>query len=226
MSLQELREKLHLTQQQVAARLGLSQSYVSMLETGQRRLPAPLARRVVRLFKAPPTWHPLPDPFQPGRRVDPDWLARQLGALGYPGYRYLAGKTRAQNPAFVLLTALAADNLEPRAFEALPWLALRYPDMDGEWLARNAKVFDLQNRLGFVVTLARGFAEKRLDDSRMHALQNLAASLENSRLAREDRLPDVAGSKFAYETTKARRSQEAEYWNLVTGWRLEHFQYA
>src|ERR1700675_1132159 len=64
----------------------------------------------------------------------------------------------AENPAEVLLGALAQDDLEPRLVEALPWLVLRYSTLDWSWVVREAKVRDLQNRLGFVVGLARQLA--------------------------------------------------------------------
>jgi hypothetical protein len=72
----------------------------------------------------------------------------ELGALGYPGFSYLRGRRR-RNPAKVLLEALNEPNLDARVAEGLPWLAMNYADMDWDWLVRNAKVHDRQNRLGF-----------------------------------------------------------------------------
>jgi hypothetical protein len=51
--------------------------------------------------------------------------------------------------------ALAQQNLEARVAEGLPWVVVRYPDMNREWLVREARARNLQNRLGFVVTLGR-----------------------------------------------------------------------
>ena len=72
--------------------------------------------------------------------------------------------------------------------EALPWLAYTYPEMDWEWLTRNAKLNDRQNRLGFVVDLAEEYAEKVGDASRKKSLYQNKAVLERSRLAKEDTL--------------------------------------
>ncbi len=44
--------------------------------------------------------------------------------------------------------------------EALVWVAVTYADLDWDWVVRQAKVGDLQNRLGFLVTLARQLAEQ------------------------------------------------------------------
>jgi len=35
------------------------------------------------------------------------------------------------------------------------WVLLKYPDLDWVWLLREAKVDDLQNPLGFLVSVAR-----------------------------------------------------------------------
>ena len=58
---------------------------------------------------------------------------------------------RPNNPAALLFAALKMRDLERRLSEALPWVVWRYSDLDWEWLVREAKLHDLQNRLGFVV---------------------------------------------------------------------------
>jgi hypothetical protein len=74
------------------------------------------------------------------------------GALGYEPFAYLRG--RLSNPAAVLLAALCQSDLPARVVEALPWLALHFPDLNRDWLVERAKLHDVQNRLGYVVTLA------------------------------------------------------------------------
>lgn len=100
--------------------------------------------------------------------------------MGYPGFGYLRRRQPGRNPAEVLLTALAQDDLEARLFEALPWLLLKYWDMDRVWLARQSRVHDLQNRLGFVVTLAREAGQRATpaDSARQAALENFEATLQ------------------------------------------------
>jgi hypothetical protein len=76
-------------------------------------------------------------------------FSSELGALGYPGFSYLRSRRR-RNPAEVLLEALNEPNLDARVAEGLPWLAMTYVDMDWDWLVRNTKVHDRQNRLGLL----------------------------------------------------------------------------
>jgi hypothetical protein len=60
---------------------------------------------------------------------------------------------------------------------------------------REAKDCDLQNRLGFVVSLAREVATENTGySSRAEALTTLEAALDRSRLVREDTLCEAAMS--------------------------------
>ena len=65
------------------------------------------------------------------------------------------------NSAVVLLARLSRRDVEVRIVEGLPWPVVEYRDLDWEWLMREAKVRDAQNRLGFIVTLGRRIAGKR-----------------------------------------------------------------
>ena len=115
-----------LSQVQAAARLGVSQSYLAMLESGGRRLTSELSRRAMKVYDLPPTVLP-PSDVPSHRRVDAETLVRDLAALGYPGFAYLRPRNwKPKNPGEVLLVALAQDDLEARLVEALPWLMLRY----------------------------------------------------------------------------------------------------
>jgi hypothetical protein len=108
-----------------------------------------------------------------------------LGGLGYPGFAYLRGSTR-QNPAELLMEALDSDDLDSRVTEAMPWLPLAYPHLNWDWLTANAKLRDRQNRLGFVVALARQTAERDGSSQLEQELATRVAKLESSRLAKED----------------------------------------
>ena len=142
------------SQVEAATRLGLSQPYLAMLERGQRRLTPQLALRTAKLYNLAPTTLPRSRRGLP-TRLDAATLARDVAGLGYPGFAYLRSRHwTPKNPGEVLLTALAQDDLESRLVEALPWLVLRYSTLDWTWVVREAKVRDLQNRLGFVVGLA------------------------------------------------------------------------
>jgi transcriptional regulator with XRE-family HTH domain len=75
--LREVRKRLGWSQQKAAATLGVSQSYLSMLEMGERPLPDDLARKFVRAYQLSPTsLPPTQDPWTP-RRLDPQELAEQ-----------------------------------------------------------------------------------------------------------------------------------------------------
>src|SRR5271165_1964032 len=111
MNAQELklaRRKRGWTQVKTAECLGVSQPYVALLEDGKRAVGSKLARKAVKALKLPPTLLPLPAELPKGHSQN---LPQQLAALGYPGFAYLRGAIK-RNPAEVLVTALAEDNLE------------------------------------------------------------------------------------------------------------------
>ena len=230
MSGQELRtgrEKQGWTQVHTAELLGVSQPYLALLEGERRKVPSRLAHRAARVLNLAPTSLPLPlqAPLSP---VQADQLARQLAALGYPGFAYLrAGWKR--NPAEVLVSALAQPNLEPRLTEALPWVLLRYAaTLDRDWLVQQAQLYRLSNRLGYVVHLAKRVLETRgnLGSAEYRALEALENELRASRLAAEDTLCQFALSQVEREWLREARPPEARYWNLLTDLGPEHLQYA
>lgn len=200
------------TQQEAAARLGVTQAYISMLERG-RRQPTSLARKLVQAYDLSPTALPVCD-----ARKNPtaDFLAHQLASLGYPGFAHLR-RVKKVNPAEFLLMALAQNNLEARVAEGLPWVVLQYPDMPVEFLVREARVKNLQNRLGFVVTLEQR-ATGRND------LQQLEHSLAESKLAKEDSFcKELNGPER--EWFREHRSEEAKEWNLLSDLRPDAVRY-
>src|SRR5271156_3602946 len=148
------------TQQQAAEKLGGTQAYLSMAERGYRGLPSSLARKAVEVLGAPPTALPLREEGVVAAS-DSDTLRAELAALGYPGFAHVRGSDgRARNarvrrnPAEVLLNALTQADVDTRVVEGLPWLAYTYADLNWDWAVQNAKLHDLQNRLGFVTTVA------------------------------------------------------------------------
>ncbi len=214
-----------LKQTQAAARLGVSQPYLAMLESGVRRLTPELARRAMKVYGLSPTV--LPHSQLASRpAVNADTLVNDLAALGYPGFAHLrSSKQKPRNPSDVLLVALAQHDLEARLVEALPWLVLKYWNVDHEWLVREAKQRNLQNRLGFVVHLARRLAERTHDEPRRLALDALEAELDRSRLVQEDTLCKASLREPERRWLEANRSDEAKHWNLVTDWTANHLRY-
>jgi transcriptional regulator with XRE-family HTH domain len=214
-----------LSQMEAAARLKVSQPYLAMLESGKRRLTSELARRAMKLYGLPPTAVPPPASFS-RKGVTAGTLAADLAALGYPGLAYLrARNSRPKNPGEVLLAALAQEDLEARLVEALPWLLLRYASLDRDWLVREAKVLDLQNRLGFVVTLACRLAERAGDKVRARTLRDLETVLERSRLALEDTLCRASMPEAERRWLTEHRSVDARRWNVVTDWTPDAVRY-
>lgn len=214
-----------LSQTRAALSLRVSQSYLAMLESGKRRLTPKLAHRAMRVYGLSPAMLPhsaLPE--QP--YVDPDTLMHDLGSLGYPGFSYARSpRIKTKNPADVLLTALAQPNLEARLVEALPWLLLKYTDLSHEWLVRESRLRNLQNRLGFVASLARGVAEKA-NDEKAQLLKRLEDELEHSRLAREDTLCKTSASESERRWLRQHRPERARHWNVLTDWKPETLRYA
>src|SRR5689334_20628576 len=126
------RAKAGLTQVQAAQVLGISQPYLSQLESGSRVAAAALAESAASFYGLPPTALPLPDPLA-APEVEPDRLQSELAALGYPGFPRARSEHKS-NPAFLLLRALSQRNLDTRLVEALPWVVSEYTDLDWPWL--------------------------------------------------------------------------------------------
>ncbi len=215
------------SQKEAARRLGVSQAYVAMLESGLRRLTPALARKAMRVYGLSPTVLPAAEPFRLAQSVSAQGLAEQLAVLGYPGFAYLRPHVAKKNPGEVLLAALAQDELEARLVEALPWLLLRYWDVDVNWVVEQAKRRDLQNRLGFLAGLTRRLSEAAgaPNQNRNRALAELEAALEKSRLAQEGTFCKTPGTDTEREWLRENRPEEAKHWNLLTDWRAEHLRY-
>ena len=229
--LKEARLQKGWTQQQAAERLGVTQAYLSMLEHGVRALPHGLARKAAQTLQAPPTTLPLrTETFaallsSADRARVSERLRAELAALGYPGFAHVRGSAQ-HNPAEVLLSALNASELDSRVVEGLPWLVLRYADMDWDWLVPNAKLLDRQNRLGFVTALASPLAVKSNDPKRFQRLQEYAGILDRSRLAREDTLCHDSLTEAERNWLRRNRPAEAEHWNLLTDMKAENLPHA
>jgi transcriptional regulator with XRE-family HTH domain len=210
------------TQREAAQKLGVSQPYMSLLEQGRRPLTKRLLSKLQRHFDVPATELPVE---MPRRNVSAQQLAEALGALGYPGFVYLKCGTR-WHPAQVLLTALQQPNLESRLAEALPWVVLHYPNLNWDWLLERAKVRDVQNRLGFVVTLTRQLAERNGDHATAVELSGLEQQLDRARLVKEDTLGRESMTVAERRWLRDQRPPEARHWNLLTDLVPEHLPYA
>jgi transcriptional regulator with XRE-family HTH domain len=223
-ALKVARQTKNWTQKDAAQALGVTQAYLSMLETGQRAVSKGLARKALKVLDLPATALPLQSPTGGPTSSSGHDYGADLAALGYPGFAYLRTKVR-MNPAGVLLAALSEPNLDARVAEGLPWLALTYVDMDWDWLVRNAKVSDVQNRLGFAVSLASEVAEGK-NDRRAENLGNRLQVLERARLAREDTFCHDSMTQTERAWLRQHRSRTARHWNLLTDMEGKHLAYA
>lgn len=213
------------SQEQAAARLGVSQAYLSLLEGGARRVPEKLAVKAVSVYGLSHAYLPLNMHRVQAPQADESRLAAELATLGYPGLSHLKSGRRKRNPAEVLLSALSRDDLDARLVEALPWVALKFPDLDWQWLTDAAKVNDLQNRLGFVTGVARRLAELRGERESAALLARQELALARSRLMREDTLCHESLTEAERRWLRKYRPAEAKRWRLLTDLtpeRLDH----
>jgi transcriptional regulator with XRE-family HTH domain len=224
-ALRQARRKKNWTQEQTAQALGVTQAYLSMLEKGRRAVSDSVVRKVLKVLDLPPIALPLREPTEGRMPSGQHAFSADLAALGYPGFAYLRKKAR-RNPAQVLLDALNESNLDARVVEGLPWLPLTYVDMDWDWLVRNAKLHDRQNRLGFAVALASEVSEARNEVERARKLRERLQVIEMARLAREDTFCHDAMTQAERVWLREHRSPTAAYWNLLTDMKGEDLAYA
>jgi transcriptional regulator with XRE-family HTH domain len=210
------------TQVDTARKLRISQAYVALLEAGLRQPSPALERRLVKALDLPPT---AVSPVS--GTVGAEALATDLAHLGYPGFKHLRRHRHqaTKNPAAVLFSALTQKQLEPRSAEALPWLVMTFADLDWDWLVPRVKALDLQNRLGFIVTLARQLAE-RLNAPVVQLLREKEGLVERSRLVREDAFGRPTMTEAEKRWLRINRSAEAHHWNVLSNLSAEHLNHA
>lgn len=219
------RNQLLWSQARLAEALGVTQAYVSQLENGARKVSKKLAARLAalpRLEHLPATV--FPEDLTHLDHYDRD-LAGDLGALGYPGFAAPEGH-QPKNPAAVIVAILKRRQVAPAVMAAIPWVLLQFPQINTVWLVEQARLNNLQNRLGFLTDLAYDFAASwtaagRFDEAYLIRLEAMRGKLEESRLAREDTLarPLTQAERQFFEE---HRSETARHWNLLTGLTKEH----
>jgi transcriptional regulator with XRE-family HTH domain len=219
------RLKAGLTQVSAARSLNVSQPYLSQLETGLRVAGAELARRAASLYELPPTVLPLPDALDV-QEASPDDLQQKLAALGYPGFEHVRSEARS-NPAEVVLSAVVKLDLDTRLVEALPWVLSAYTDLDWEWLRDRAKLQNAQNKLGYVVHLAKETANASSDSrNAVRVLSKWQEELEEARLAREGTLCRDSMPERERAWLRANRPEAAVHWSLLTSLTAGQLPYA
>lgn len=208
-------------QQDAAARLKVSQPYLSLLEAGKRPVTEKLALRAVRVFNLPPTALPVQRRSSQSPSKSENLLVSQLAGLGYPKFSHLK-KTRKVNPTAVLMSALEKDTLGSRTVEALPWLVFNFFEMDWSQIVNIAKLNDAQNRLGFLLSLVHVRAKRSGSENKKQSFKELLMALEKVRLLRDDSF----WQKFLTDSEKAwlrkNRPHAARYWRVLSNLTPDH----
>ena len=203
-ALRQWRKRQRLTQAEAARLLGVSQPYLSLIEQGARVLTPEIRDR-------------MKTPVEGGDKRKNDLYREQLGSLGYPGYAHLAGR-RKLSPEALLLAVISAPDADPRVVEALPWLIRQNAEvMNMERLVQQAKLRNVQNRLGFVLALS-GVAA----NSVIAAIKEL----EKARLFEQTSLCWDSMPSAVREWMFLNRTPLAEHWRVLTRLRTEDLRAA
>ena len=223
MNFKAVRNQRGWTQQEAARHLGVSQTLVSFWERGTR---TPSRHCLARLCQLGVELDPLALPL----RVDTDSaridFAHELANLGYPGFAHCQNRAPGFNPARLLVLALAENTLDRRVAEALPWLVFRCWEMNWDWVRQEGKLGDLQNRLGFTLSLARELAVRKQRPEVAQQLSTIEQGLRRSLLAQEDTYCNDRMTPAERNWLRQQRSQEAATWNLLSDLRPEHLTHA
>ena len=110
--------------------------------------------------------------------------------------------------------------------EALPWVLEQFPDLEWNWLLNHSKRRNLQNRLGFLVSVARRLAERRLKTAAARKLRRVEEELEGARLVAETTLGRDSMPTAEREWLRHHRSAEARHWNVLAGMEPQELPYA
>jgi transcriptional regulator with XRE-family HTH domain len=212
-----------MTQTQAANALGISQSYLSQLENGMRFASPELAKKAMDLYGLSPSVLPVSESGENSSR-EPDLLERELAALGYPGFAHVRSNDK-RNPAEVVFSVVIQEDVDTRLVEALPWVMGTYPDLDWRWLCDRVRLKNSQNRLGYLVYLAKE-TTNRERETNFETLCAWERELEAARLAREDTLCRESMPRREREWIRAHRPKAAEHWNLLTSLTPEQLRYA
>lgn len=89
----------------------------------------------------------------------------------------------------------------------------------------NAHRFNLQNRLGFVVALARRVADMRDQATRSTELSRLESMLRDSRLVKEDFFLPSASDGERGRVVEGKPDRQCEVLDLLTDISPEHLRY-
>jgi transcriptional regulator with XRE-family HTH domain len=211
--LRNFRKQRGWNQRELARLLGVSQTLVSLWENSQRRLAKRRLHQLWRLgMKMDATELPMRSQLTSGK-VD---YAQELSNLGYPGFAHFQKGGPNWNPAQLLVNALSEHDLDRRVAEALPWLVLHYSEMEWDWVRHQAKLLDLQNRLGFTLTLARKLAVQKQQLNVADRLEQQERALGGSLLAKQDTYCNDGMTQSERKWLQTRSSPDAASWHVLS----------
>lgn len=205
-NVRQWRKRSGLTQVEAAALLGISQTYLSLLENGSRPATPALRERMKSASGgvAPNTTN--------------ERFRSQLRTLGYPGFAHLSQTRAKARPDTVLAAVLGQSDVDPRVVDALPWIVrANVRQLDFEGLVRQAKLRNFQNRLGFILQLAGADTPEALLAIR---------ELERARLLQEDTLCWDSMPAATRQWMRVNRTRLARHWNILTRLRAEDLHHA
>jgi transcriptional regulator with XRE-family HTH domain len=207
------RKKAGKTQMDVALAVGVRQPFVCAVEKGHRPVTPAMSNWLYSVYPEALTATPLRDSQTPQSSEN---LKERLGSLGYPGFAYMAGENGKADSLAVLLDALKTEDLDQRVTVALPWVLAHQTDLNWRKLTDEARLSNLQNRLGFLIEVTVEAAK------RVH-LMDAAARLEpwlhwlrEARLYREDTLCKKSMTQVERRRLRRSRPQAARFWRLFT----------
>ena len=157
--------------------------------------------------------------------------------LGYPGFSHLARFAQLDSEhegvldlAALLRWAVIQDVLDVRLIEGLPWLIAAYAvKIDWTNLINNTRKDGVQNRLGYLVTLALQLVESKQSLSRPEAhrlLQEVISRLHEIRQSQEQTLMEEWSGPALRSWMRENRPPEASQWHLLTTLTTNDLQHA
>lgn len=195
-TLQEWRRQNSFTQVDAASLLGVSQPYLSLLESGARPLTKALRARMKGVNRSC------------SAESRDDRFRDQLSAFGYPPFAHVSPARVKPSPDVFLVSVLMRPDVDARVVEALPWMVRTYATrMNFPWLVQQAKLANLQNQMGFLLGASGSEAPK---------LTDAVDALEQARLLEEATLCWASMPPPTRKWVRQHRSPLARHWNLVT----------
>jgi len=154
---------------------------------------------------------------------DEDSLYFKLAGLGYPGFAYL-GEMSGLDPTEVVCQILLRPNVNPRLMMGVPWV-LSHHDLNWLSLIAEVKAHEAQNRLGYLVHLARKAAQSQERSAVVDLLSQWEDTLAACRLDKEDMMGKTSMSDLEKEWLERYRPEEATYWHVLTNDGLDSLQH-